>query len=69
MFFPSFRRQPRRRHQSTRQIELLEPRELLAAVTQLTTAEVTKLLDRASMATSTDDAIIAVVDRDRKSVV
>ena len=63
MYFPSFRRQPRRRHQSTRQIELLEPRELLAAVAQLTDVEVTKLLDRASMATSTDDAIIAVVDR------
>ena len=63
MFFPSFRRQPRRRHRSTQQIEQLEPRELLAAVTQLTSAEVTKLLDRASMATSTDDAIIAVVDR------
>ncbi len=61
MFFPSFRRQPRRRHRSTQQIEQLEPRELLVA--QLTTAEVTKLLDRASMATSTNDAIIAVVDR------
>ncbi len=63
MFFPSFRRQPRRRRQSTHQIEQLEPRELLAAVAQLTETEVTKLLDRASMATSTDDAIIAVVDR------
>jgi uncharacterized protein GlcG (DUF336 family) len=63
MFFPSFRRQPRRRRQTTPQIEQLEPRELLAAVTQLSTAEVTKLLDRASMATSSDDAIIAVVDR------
>lgn len=62
MFFPSFRRQPRRRHRSTQQIERLESRELLA-VTQLTSAEVTKLLDRASMATSTNDAIIAVVDR------
>lgn len=61
MFFPSFRRQARRRHKSTQQIEQLEPRELLAA--QLTSAEVTKLLDRASIATSTDDAIIAVVDR------
>ena len=61
MFFPSFRQQARRRHRSTQQIEQLEPRELLVA--QLTTAEVTKLLDRASMATSTDDAIIAVVDR------
>ncbi|MFM9962979.1 MAG: hypothetical protein ACKV2Q_17360 [Planctomycetaceae bacterium] len=65
MFFPSFRfrRQPRRRTRSTQQVELLEPRELLAAVNQLTSAEVTKLLDRASMATSSEDAIIAVVDR------
>ncbi|MBC7820583.1 MAG: hypothetical protein IAG10_27175, partial [Planctomycetaceae bacterium] len=63
MFFPSFRRQPRRRHRSTQQIEQLEPRELLAAVAQLSSAEVTKLLDRASMATSSNDAIIAVVDR------
>lgn len=61
MFFPSFRRLARRRHRSANQIEQLESRELLVA--QLTTAEVTKLLDRASMATSTDDAIIAVVDR------
>lgn len=61
MHFPSFRRQPRRRHKSTRQIEQLEPRELLVA--QLTAVEVTKLLDRASMATSSNDAIIAVVDR------
>jgi uncharacterized protein GlcG (DUF336 family) len=61
MFFPSFRRQARRRVQSRQQIEQLEPRELLVA--QLTSAEVTKLLDRASMATSSNDAIIAVVDR------
>lgn len=63
MYFPSFRRQARRRRRPTQQVELLEPRELLAAVTQLTSAEVTKLLDRASMATSSNDAIIAVVDR------
>ncbi len=63
MFFPPFRRQPRRRRRSTHQIEHLEPRELLAAATQLASAEVTKLLERASMATSSNDAIIAVVDR------
>lgn len=63
MFFPPFRCKPRRRSRSTQQIESLEPRELLAAATQLSSAEVTKLLDRASMATSTNDAIIAVVDR------
>jgi uncharacterized protein GlcG (DUF336 family) len=42
--------------------ERLEPRALLA-VAQLTTAEVQALLDRASAATPSTDAIIAVVDR------
>ncbi len=63
MFFPSFRLRRRRSRRHARQIEHLEPRQLLAVVTQLTPTEVTKLLDRASMATSSNDGIIAVVDR------
>ena len=43
-------------------IECLESRQLLA-VTQITSAEVELLLNRAAVATSSEDAIIAVVDR------
>lgn len=63
MFFPLFRLRPRRQRRRAHQVEPLEPRQLLAAVNQLAPAEVTKLLDRASLATGTNDAIIAVVDR------
>src|SRR5437763_12144848 len=43
--------------------ESLEPRHLLAAVPFITQTEVESLLSRAAGATSTQDAIIAVVDR------
>lgn len=43
-------------------VECLESRQLLA-VTQITAAEVELLLNRAAVATSSEDAIIAVVDR------
>ena len=43
-------------------VECLESRQLLA-VTQISAAEVELLLDRAAVATSSEDAIIAVVDR------
>lgn len=65
MLFSFLRRTPRRARESRRQawsLESLEPRQLLA-VDQLMAAEVTLLLNRASVATSTEDAIIAVVDR------
>jgi uncharacterized protein GlcG (DUF336 family) len=46
-------------------VEQLEPRALMA-VAQLTTVEVNALLERASAATPSNDAIIAVVDRTGK---
>lgn len=47
---------------ATSAVECLESRQLLA-VTQITAAEVELLLNRAAVATSSEDAIIAVVDR------
>lgn len=46
----------------TSSVECLESRQLLA-VTQISAAEVELLLNRAAVATSSEDAIIAVVDR------
>lgn len=60
--FSFLRRAPRRALRRTSPIECLESRQLLA-VTQISAAEVELLLNRAAVATSTEDAIIAVVDR------
>ncbi len=46
----------------TPSVECLEPRQLLA-VTPISAAEVELLLNRAAVATSSEDAIIAIVDR------
>ena len=61
MFLPFLRRRPRRQRRHSWPLECLEPRQLLVA--QLNTADVEKLLNRASEATTSEDAIIAVVDR------
>ena len=61
--FSFLRCRSRQRRRPSWHIEQLEARQLPAAVAQLTSVEVTKLLDRASMATTAQDAIIAVVDR------
>lgn len=63
MFGKLRRRRPRRAARSSGRVESLEPRQLLA-VTQITAAEVKTLLARAAAASSTEDAIIAVVDRE-----
>lgn len=60
--FSFLRRAPRRARRRTSPIECLESRQLLA-VTQISAAEVELLLNRAAVATSSEDAIIAVVDR------
>lgn len=70
--FSFLRRRPRRAHGrasrafgaglSAPPVECLESRQLLA-VTQISAAEVELLLDRAAVATSSEDAIIAIVDR------
>lgn len=61
--FSFLRRRPTRRACSRRSpVECLESRQLLA-VTPISAVEVELLLDRAAVATSSEDAIIAVVDR------
>ncbi len=55
-------RHPRRAAHRPAVAEILESRQLLT-VTQISESEVTLLLNRAAVATSTEDAIIAVVDR------
>ncbi|HLQ44707.1 MAG TPA: hypothetical protein VK137_08265, partial [Planctomycetaceae bacterium] len=65
MLFSFLHRIRRRRARERRawQVERLESRQLPAVVVQLTSDEVAKLLERASEATTSEDAIIAVVDR------
>src|SRR5439155_26382232 len=65
MLFSFLHRIRRRRARDRRawQVERLESRQLPAVVVQLTSVEVAKLLERASEATTSEDAIIAVVDR------
>ncbi len=53
---------PRRARRQASVVECLESRQLLAA-TPITAAEVELLLNRAAVATNSEDAIIAVVDR------
>lgn len=60
--FLTRRRLPRRARSQRTAVECLESRQLLA-VTQVSAAEVELLLNRAAVATSSEDAIIAVVDR------
>ena len=60
--FSFLRRRPRRSRQRSVPVECLESRQLLT-VTQISAAEVELLLNRAAVATSSNDAIIAVVDR------
>ena len=60
--FSFLRRRPRRSRRRSVPVERLESR-LLPAVTQISAAEVGLLLNRAAVATSSEDAIIAVVDR------
>ncbi len=60
--FSFLRRTSRRARRRASPIECLEPRQLLA-VTPITADEVNLLLNRAAVATSSEDAIIAVVDR------
>ncbi|MDX1946764.1 MAG: hypothetical protein SFU86_15290 [Pirellulaceae bacterium] len=56
-----------RPHKQTRRralsVERLETREMMAADSFITSAEVSQLLDRAAAATSSENAIIAIVDR------
>src|SRR5438093_12128472 len=54
---------PEHNNQRSLRFESLEPRHLLAAVPFITQTEVESLLSRAAGATSTQDAIIAIVDR------
>ncbi len=60
--FSFLHRRPRRSRQQSVPVECLESRQLLT-VTQISAAEVELLLNRAAVATSSNDAIIAVVDR------